>query len=159
VKSTHPPTLIDTVRATITVLSDVSGIPESEIFCYATDKDSQSEMAGLTWRLIESAGQATAGEICRLFGQEEDVVFCSLIKHDDPELFFSLLNQITELITQQSIDRKPRKSKYWKRRAAVAEKKLKVANLELSHIRQIAEQGGSWELIEKYLDETGAGHG
>lgn len=130
---------------------------EAEIFCHATNKTSQSEIAGLSWRLIESAGYATTEEICRLFGQSEEVVHRCLIKNDDPKLFLFLLNRITELIAKQVADEIQGHAEYWKHRASAAEQKLQLANVELSHVRQIAEQGGSWELIEKYLDETGHG--
>lgn len=157
------PTLLDAVQCSIEVMAEASGLTPTDILKDATSKTAPSKMAALTWKLVESAGDASVDELARLFGQGEEVITNGLTVLQDADTFILLLDKVEKLMSEQkNKGKKPDPTndllkglKYWKQRADIAEKKLSVANLELSYIREIAKHGGSWSTIENYLDDTG----
>jgi len=143
----------------------MTGFPPGDILDQAASQVPRNEVARLLitdhkaidlfWQILEELGNATPGEISRLFGQELSVVHQALIMKGNPLIYEHVLRAVQQnLNSEENLGNMGHSTGLWKRRAEELEKRIHKITAELDMVRRIAAEGGNWERINEYL-ETG----
>ncbi len=150
------PSLIDSVRAIVGTLSEISNVSQADILSQTSSPQAQNDFALTVWKVLEEIASATPSEIARLFGQDLSHVHHCLLKKTDSDVYNYVLRKAkANLWTERELASLPEPVRAWKNKAKDLEKKLQAALAELDMVRRIAAEGGKWDLIAEYL-ETGA---
>lgn len=150
------PSLIDSLRAIVGTLAEISDVGEGEILSQVSSPGARNDFALITWKAIEEIADATPSEISRLFGQELGHVHHALLKKTEPKVYSYVLRKAkANLWTGKEHDSLWESTRAWSNKTKELEKKLQAALAELDMVRRIAAEGGKWDLIAEYL-ETGS---
>tara|TARA_R100000655_G_scaffold77088_2_gene116145 strand:- start:33 stop:509 length:477 start_codon:yes stop_codon:yes gene_type:complete len=146
------PSLIDSVRAIVGTLSEISDVSQGDILSQTTAPQAKNDFALTVWKVLEEIASATPSEIARLFGQDLNHVHHCLLKKTDSNVYNYVLRKAkANLWTEQELAGLPGPMRAWKNKAKELEQKLQSAMAELDMVRRIAAEGGKWELIAEYL--------